>query len=177
MCSLPVGWGALASFLPATQGLPPRSGHSHVWVESKLLNEAIGPQENHCYLPSSATTPYLSCPSLLPSRRGTPRKQEGLCDHILGWQARLEAEASLASGGRQVAAGGAPWKEGNLRSFSISLLGLFLSPLSVALELFGRHLETAGETALIQLKRLTLWAGSILVGRRGTHRGCFWFHL
>lgn len=110
MCSLPVGWGALASFLPAAQGLPPRSGHSHVWVESKLLNEATGPQENHCYLPSSATTPYLSCPSSLPSRRGTPQKHEGLCDHILGWQAGLEAEVSLASRGRQVAAGGAPWK-------------------------------------------------------------------
>lgn len=31
--------------------------------------------------------------------------------------------------------------------------------MSVAVELFGRYLETAGEAAIAQLKRLTLWAG------------------
>ena len=57
------------------------------------------------------------------------------------------------------------------------LLCLFHLPLSVASELFERHLETAGETAIIQLECLILWAGGIQVGRRWTHRGCFWFGL
>lgn len=52
----------------------------------------------------------------------------------------------------------------------------FCLPLSVALELFGRHLETAGETAIIQLKRLALGAGDPLAGGGG-HTGCFWFGL
>ena len=56
-------------------------------------------------------------------------------------------------------------------------LRLFHLPLSVASELFERHLETAGETAITQLECLTLWAGGIQVGRRWTHRGCFWSGL
>lgn len=55
-------------------------------------------------------------------------------------------------------------------SLSTPLLCCFHLPLSVALELFGRHLETAGETAIIQLRHLTLWAGGILAGGGG-HTG------
>lgn len=53
---------------------------------------------------------------------------------------------------------------------------LFCLPLSVALELFGRHLETAGEAAMVQLKCLTLWVGGTLAGGGGL-AGCFWLGL
>lgn len=137
----------------------PASGRSlctNVWSLVKLTELSHGHQKKAHYFPNSAKVLYPSCPASLPSFGKPISHMQG---STLWWVFRLGRNWRLLGkdwfpyscllGLWQET--GSHWRtsQRNLQSFSTALTCLFYLPLPVALELFGRHLQTGGETAII----------------------------
>ncbi|XP_054950843.1 uncharacterized protein LOC129393411 [Pan paniscus] len=162
-------------------------------AELKLLKEAAGHQENPTTFLTLLPHPPLPVPLFNPASAPISCRHSSSSLSSSSWclQATQAAEAScwgpapasLAQDRRPAAAEAGPMKGKPVVHLHLphvppeERLGLSHLFLSVALKLFGRHFEIAWETAIIQLKRLTLWTGGILTGRQWTHGGCCWFRL